>query len=246
MINKENSLLINIKEQSSSEYNRLYIYRILKENILLLNLKPGEKISEVKLKNIFNVSRSPIREAIVRLNEEALIDVLPQRGTYISLLDYNIIEQSIFMRYALDKEIMRLACSKENNKKVLITKLGSILKKQENIAKKTSNMSSHDVIKFRELNEAFHREIYNYFNKANLWEITLKFSTHLYRFHTLESMTKSNIDFALNQHVKIIDSISKNKYDDALSLEENILSNFRKTFKIMFDKYPKFFKKINF
>lgn len=242
MISEDNTILINLKEQSSFECNGLYIYRILKENILLLNLKPGEKISEVKLKNIFNVSRSPIREAIVRLNDESLIDVIPQSGTYISLLDYNMIEQSIFMRYALDKEIMRLACSKENNKKNLVTKLVYILKKQEKLGKKTANMNSDDIMKFRELNETFHREIYKYFNKINLWEITLKFSTHLYRFHTLESMNKSNIDFALTQHIKIINSISKNKYDDALSLEENILSNFRTTFKIMFDKYPNFFK----
>ena len=97
---------IDVREQSLYENNRIYVYRVLKDNILKLKLEPGEKISEVKIKNIFKVSRSPIREAIVRLTDESLIDVFPQKGTYVSLLDQKIIENSLFMRSAIEKELM--------------------------------------------------------------------------------------------------------------------------------------------
>ncbi|ELV05041.1 GntR family transcriptional regulator, partial [Brachyspira hampsonii] len=85
---------MNMQEQKIYEYNRIYVYRVLKENIMKLILKPGEKISELNIKKTFNVSRSPIREAIVRLVDEELIDVFPQKGTYVSLLDPNLIEDS--------------------------------------------------------------------------------------------------------------------------------------------------------
>ena len=146
---------IDIREQSLYENNRIYVYRILKDNILKLKLEPGEKISEVKIKNIFKVSRSPIREAIVRLTDESLIDVFPQKGTYVSLLDQKIIENSLFMRLAIEKEIMKTVCSKGFNTNELINNLENIFSEQEKIS--NNDMKQEEIKLFFNLNEQFHK-----------------------------------------------------------------------------------------
>ena len=58
--------------------------------------KPGECISEVELGNQLNVSRTPVREAIVRLSEEKLIDVFPQKGSFVSKIDLNLVDEAVF------------------------------------------------------------------------------------------------------------------------------------------------------
>ena len=83
----------------------------LKENIMSLELKPGELLSEVELSEKLNISRTPIREVLMRLKNEHLIEVKPQSGTYVSLIDLDLIEEAIFMRFALEEKVLKEACN---------------------------------------------------------------------------------------------------------------------------------------
>ena len=98
-------------EKKEEESKKEYAYRILKENIMSLELKPGELLSEVELSEKLNISRTPIREVIMRLKNEHLIEVKPQSGTYVSLIDLNLIEEAIFMRFALEEKVLKEACN---------------------------------------------------------------------------------------------------------------------------------------
>ena len=80
-------------EKKEEESKKEYAYRILKENIMSLELKPGELLSEVELSEKLNISRTPIREVIMRLKNEHLIEVKPQSGTYVSLIDLNLLKK---------------------------------------------------------------------------------------------------------------------------------------------------------
>ena len=64
------------------------VYDLLRDEILDLVLKPGSPIDEVQLAERFNMSRTPIREALVRLSGEGLIDTLPNRSTMVSQIDF--------------------------------------------------------------------------------------------------------------------------------------------------------------
>ena len=68
----------------SGENNKEYSYRVIKENIMSLKLKPGQAISEIELAEALQISRTPIREVMGKLREEHLVEVLPQVGSYIS------------------------------------------------------------------------------------------------------------------------------------------------------------------
>ena len=70
----------------SNNSNEL-IYYTLKNEIIFLKLKPGALISEIEMAHRFNVSRTPIRQVFSKLNEEGLIDIIPQKGSFVSLID---------------------------------------------------------------------------------------------------------------------------------------------------------------
>ena len=59
------------------------LHRILRAAIIRGELSPGQAVSEVEMSRRFKISRQPVREAFIKLGEERLIEVLPQRGTYI-------------------------------------------------------------------------------------------------------------------------------------------------------------------
>ena len=75
-----------------------------------LQLKPGQSISEVELAEALNLSRTPIREVLAKLREEHLVVVIPQVGTYISKINPQLIMEASFMRYTLEKEVLKQAC----------------------------------------------------------------------------------------------------------------------------------------
>ena len=82
------------------------IYESIKNRILTLELVPGQKISENHMCQEYNISRSVIRIVFTRLNKENLIDILPQRGTYVSLFDLDHIRNLEILRTAVEKEII--------------------------------------------------------------------------------------------------------------------------------------------
>ena len=64
------------------------ISRILRERIIQNDLKPGDRLSESEVARIYDVSRQPVREAFIRLADQGLLAVLPQRGTIVSRIGY--------------------------------------------------------------------------------------------------------------------------------------------------------------
>lgn len=229
----------SIRKKEGYEHNRVYVYRVLKENIMQLKLKPGEKISELKIKNIFNISRSLIREAIVRLVDEFLINVIPQKGTYVSLLDPNLIEDSLFMRLSIEKEVMKIVCSKFFNSEMLINELEIIYKEQKKII---DNLTNDNINNFLILNEKFHSTIFKNIDKIRIWEEIYKFGTHYLRFHILLSLSKINFDFAMKQHINIINAIKNKDYNIAMQMEDNLLENYKVKLKKVYNLYPEYFK----
>ena len=105
LIINENLKKFNAKETA---------YKVIKENILDLNLKPGVRIKESELEEKLQMSRTPIRDAISRLTSEGLIDVYPQSGTYVSKINLNRIKESVFLRSTIEKEAVKRACKNFN------------------------------------------------------------------------------------------------------------------------------------
>ena len=96
------------KTRLSGENNKEFSYRVIKESIMSLELRPGQEISEIELAEALQISRTPIREVMTKLREENLVNVIPQVGTYVSKIKLKLIEEAAFMRFTLEKEIIEI------------------------------------------------------------------------------------------------------------------------------------------
>ena len=76
------------------------IYHTLRSEILSLTLAPGQLIAEAELARRFGVSRTPVRTALSRLQADKLVEVFPQKGTYVAPVDWDFVRQLIYMRCA--------------------------------------------------------------------------------------------------------------------------------------------------
>lgn len=208
---------MNLPEKLRGENGKEYAYRVLKNNIMSLDLKPGQTISESELSQQLNISRTPIREVLMRLKEEHLIEVKPQIGTYISLIDRQLIEEAFFMRYFLEKEALKLACNSFSEDKLM--ELEKNLMSQRYIAGK-QNLE----IEFHNLDIQFHGIIFAGVKLEEVWKGILKISTHYNRLRLISEIRYSNKVF-IEQHEQLFNGI-KNK--DVKAVEILVDDHFQK------------------
>ncbi|RVI35555.1 GntR family transcriptional regulator, partial [Sinorhizobium meliloti] len=100
----------NIKPQrvlSAIEAVGPQVYRILREQIIQAELAPGARISEAEIARSLSISRQPVREAFIKLAEEGLVQVLPQRGTYVTRISTASVMDVRFVREAIEADIVR-------------------------------------------------------------------------------------------------------------------------------------------
>ncbi|MEG0339412.1 MAG: GntR family transcriptional regulator, partial [Oscillospiraceae bacterium] len=76
---------------NQNENSRAFAYRLLRNNIMTLKLVPGTVIKEGELSRQLNMSRTPIHEAITALKDEWLVEVVPQSGTKVTLIDKSLL-----------------------------------------------------------------------------------------------------------------------------------------------------------
>lgn len=230
-----------MKLLAQREYENIkeFIYRTLKYNIMTLFLKPGEKISESELQNFFNTSKSPIREALVKLKEEKLVEAIPQKGTFISKINLKLVENTLFIRKVLEKEVLRLVILSSLDKRVLIEKLNENLLFIEKIIKECT--CNEKLVELFNLDKQFHEIIFKFVDKGEIWDIISSSSTHYERFRVLETPEQKTLLFILKQHRRIIELI---KNGDVSLIEETITlhgENFLNSCNTLLTKYNSYF-----
>lgn len=198
------------------ENEKEYAYRVLKSSIMALELKPGEALSETELAKKLNSSRTPIREALSKLKEEYLIEVKPQIGTYVSLIDISLVKQALFMRHCIEKEVLKLACSDIPE--------DSLVKLEQNlISQKYVTGKQCNELEFHRLDEEFHRIIFAGLGLEEVWKSIQRISTHYNRLRVLSEMRFSNKELS-EEHEQIFKLI-KNK--ESKGIEEVITAHIK-------------------
>src|SRR3954453_4662551 len=96
------------------------VFERLRGLIITLALPPGSALSRAELAAQFGVSSTPIRDALMRLEEEGLVDVFPQHATVVSRVDLGRAQQAHFLRQALELEIVRLLTG-QNDKSLIVS-----------------------------------------------------------------------------------------------------------------------------
>ncbi len=200
------------KTRLSGENNKDFSYRVIKEGIMSLELRPGQEISEIELAEALQISRTPIREVMTKLREENLVEVIPQVGTYVSKIHLKLIDEAAFMRFTLEKEVLKLSCESFPKDELLELKknvaIQEVLLRQKGVERD-----------FHKLDTEFHHLIFQGNNKENVWAAITRLSTHYNRMRVLYEL-ENQFNEAVNQHKEIIALIENkdvNQVDKILS-----------------------------
>ncbi|WP_043930817.1 GntR family transcriptional regulator [Bacillus sp. EB01] len=201
--------MVTLSPRLPGENIKEYSYRVIKDSIMSLELEPGKSISEIELAEALQISRTPIREVLAKLREEHLVEVFPQVGTYISKIKPQLIMEASFMRFTLEREILKLSCESFPIPNLFDLKKNVALQK-ELVGQKGSEREFH------RLDKEFHRTIFEGNQKENVWAAITRISTHYNRIRLLSEM-QHNFDDAIAQHERIVEIIENKECE---SVEE--------------------------
>lgn len=210
------------------------VYATLREQILSLELPPGTFLSEKDSALTFGVSRTPVRESFVRLAEEGLVQVLPQRGTFVSRIDRELVEEARFMREQLERAVIRLAC-----KSLPADSLASL---EENLLLQKASMEREDDKRMFELDELFHRTLFEGCRKLNTWAAIQRMNVHLNRSRLLRLSSDHDWSLLYAQHRQMYEAIQSRDTDAADRVMREHLSLNITDQAYLQERYPNYYK----
>ena len=192
---------MQVTEKKAKENNRDYALRILKENIINLELKPGSMISEQDIANELNLSRTPVHEALQELSTTKIIQILPQRGSYVSLIDLSLVDEAIFMRSTIEIAVAELACEKASEQ--------DLMNMEENLNLQNFFLEKQNIEKLFALDDSFHKNLYKITNKLQCYQMIKTMNIHLDRIRELH-LQSTNPSSVVDEHKQIFSAL-KNK-----------------------------------
>ncbi|CAB1246717.1 GntR family transcriptional regulator [Clostridium sp. MT-14] len=210
------------------------LYQILKEDIIHLDLKPGLSISEKGISEKFNISRTPVREAFLLLSQEGLLDIYPQKGTFVSLIDLDAVEEARFLREHVERAVVRLACKQFPEEKLIFLKM--------NLEMQKMSIKKNDYTRAFKLDEQFHKTIFEGCNKERTWDTICQVEMDFQRIRVLTLSSNLKIDDVYSQHKIIIEAIKNEKPEKADEIMKNHLTMVNYNLKDVKERYPQYFK----
>jgi DNA-binding GntR family transcriptional regulator len=177
------------------------VYRRLREAILTCRLEPNEAISENRLCGLFGVSRSPVRTAITRLAEDGLIDIFPQRGTFVAPIKLRQVKEAQFARSALEQALAREAAKhwRETDTAALLANLD--LQKR--------HAKARDAWGFYAANEDFHRIIARGAGLEGVWNMIQGVKTLWDRIGHMANRVPAHTAIIIEEHRAIIEALQQ-------------------------------------
>jgi DNA-binding GntR family transcriptional regulator len=175
------------------------LYELLRDMMVSLALPPGTALIRSELAAQYGVSQTPVRDALMRLEEEGLVDVIPQAGTRVSKIDLTKAGQAHFLRRAIELEIVRDLAASANA--ALVPRLRNLLAQQR------AQLDMEDFESFAATDQEFHRELYAAANVLELWHLVRSRSGHIDRLRRLHLPAVGKAQRVLSDHTLIVDAI---------------------------------------
>lgn len=211
------------------------IYDTLRERIVSLELPPGSTLSRVELTKIFDVSLTPIREAMQRLEQDGLIRIIPQSKTVVTKIDVAQLYETHFLRVAVECEVARRLAEKPDP--AILKKARAILTMQETLV---DNLEEINL--FNELDEAYHQTLFAGVGQLNLHAMLRAKAGHLSRVRRLDLPKEGKVRKIMRGHWAVLKAIESG---DPLAAQEAMrehLAGSVKRIEEMRREHPSYFK----
>jgi GntR family transcriptional regulator, rspAB operon transcriptional repressor len=186
---------------------RAHVYVALRDAIITAALAPGRQLSENELAARLGVSRTPIREALQRLREERLVEVVPQLGTFVTRISTTAVGDAQFVREALECAAIREAAVRAGEHDVAA--LDVIVRHQE------ETEAAEDYDRFYALDEELHRAFCDLSGHAIAWSLTQRAKGHLNRIRRLSLPEPGYLQEMIAEHRAVIAAVAAHDADAA-------------------------------
>jgi GntR family transcriptional regulator, rspAB operon transcriptional repressor len=175
------------------------VYRRVHRRVLSNDLPPGRRLSEAEVAQSLGVSRQPVREAFIKLAEEGLVEVRPQRGTYVRKISIRAVMDARFVREAIEADVVRLLAGKPD------PALERELMRQIEQQKETLHA---DARAFVPLDDRFHRTLAEAAGKPFAWNVVEGLKSQMDRVRQL-STQRLQKERLIGQHRDIAAAIGR-------------------------------------
>jgi DNA-binding GntR family transcriptional regulator len=196
---------------------REVVFETLREAIINGLLKPGERMMEIKLAEQLGVSRTPVREAIRKLELEGFVVMMPRKGAYVAGISLKDIVDVFEVRAALEALAAGLAAERITDEELetlerMLVRIGECI-------------DNNDLQELIEFDTAFHEALYQASRNEKLVQIINNLREQIQRFRSTSLAYPGRMKEALEEHKKIVEAISERKAEQAQQLAQQHIEN---------------------
>ncbi|SMC99914.1 GntR family transcriptional regulator [Primorskyibacter flagellatus] len=210
------------------------VYANLRQRIVNLELKPDSTLSRNALAKHYNVSQTPIREAMQKLEQDGLVRIFPQSGTVVARIDVKQLHETQFLRVAVEIEVVRRLATDPDAPTLHRARV--LLDMQEALRDRPEQVDM-----FSDLDKAFHRTLFAGVGMIGLHHYLEGRLGHLARCQRLELPKAGRMVGILGGHTAVLDAIEAGDADGAAQQMRNHLTGTILRISVLQEEFPDYF-----
>ena len=220
----------------ASRSAREVAYETIRSRIITMDLKPGDELNDRELAQELGISRTPMREALILLNNAHMVAIKPQSGTHVAPIDLHLMELEQFSRYTLEKEILTRMCGRltpeqEAGYRQLIEAYRVL---------EASPEEPDREMRLLELDNAFHRRAFELCGMEHHFDHMLASLQHVERIRKFSLQTEENKSVC-SSHTAILEALLHGSTDDVSEALESHLSRYKQSVAQARSVHPEYF-----
>lgn len=197
-------------------------YRLIKEKVITLELPPSSVIDEPSLMQELGLGRTPIREALQRLDSEGLVNIVPRRGTFVNDISITDLQKIFELRIILEGFCARLAARR-------VTK--DEIERMELVLEKLDGAGNSDPRSMMSVDREFHELLYRAADNEFLTETLRRFYDLSLRLWYLVLNRLEDVQHSVEQHREVAEALRKGDEVRAEALVQQHVAQFQEKIK---------------
>lgn len=220
--------------RSAGSPARVQVYAALRQAIVRGDLEPGQQLSENALGNDLGVSRTPVREALARLRDDRLVEIIPQFGTFVSRISVQAVGDAQFIREALECAAVRRAAELAGEDDVAVL--------EENLQSQDRASDADDLDAFYLLDDDFHRGLCDLSGHLAVWPVSERAKSHLNRVRRLSLAMPDYLREMISEHRAVVGAVAAHDPDLAEEALRHHLRMVLREVPQLRDQHPDYFE----
>ena len=219
--------------QTRSRTAATAVYRALRTDIIAMRIAPGQAINEKAVAEAHGVSRTPVREALLRLAGDSLVEIFPQSGTFVTRIPIAALPEAIMVRMALEDLTVRAATTRADAER--IASLRTLVDRQRKLEQKRD----HDG--FHAADENFHAIIAEIAGHPGIWQIVEQVKVQVDRYRRLTLPVPGRMGRVVDEHAGVVAAMATGDPDKASAAMAAHLNGLSASIRDVRDLNPDYF-----